>query len=103
MNQAVASMSPKAANRYVTDAMRRFAREVAALPLSDHHDDVDLARIAAEMEAFQTGVTNWDDVATLPMQQQLQVAMSHLKDWVTELQPQVAVLEQQRHDLIEQD
>ncbi len=108
MNQAVAGMAPKSATQPVVDGLRRFVRELGELPLSDHHDDVDLARIRAELEVFQTRLTaelatlmNWEDIQTLPVQQQLQVAMSHLKDWIADLTAQAAAVEQQRNDLIE--
>jgi hypothetical protein len=108
IKESVASMGPKSAIRYVADAAQRFVCELGELPLTDHQDDVDLARIRAELETFHvrltaelSGFAAWEQIETLPVQQQVREALSHLKDWSNELQPTVAALEQQRHEIIE--
>ncbi len=108
IKNAVASMGPKSAIGYVSDALQRFHRELGELPLADHPDDTDLIRIRGELEVFQarlstelSGIAGWEQIATLPIQQDVQVAQSHLKSMLTIAESHVQGLEQQRTRIIE--
>jgi len=105
---AVASLGPKSVLRYVQDGLRRFTGEISELPLTENPDDMDLARICGELEAFGarvaaecSGMSSWDQIATLPVEQDVRAALQHLKTLSANLKPTLEALEQQRANLIE--
>lgn len=108
VKSAVASTGPKAVVRFVQDSLQRFTTELAALPLSDHPDDADLFRIRNELESYQArlaadigGISGWDQIDTLPAQQETRAALSHLKTMAAELRKTVEAIEQQRAAVLE--
>jgi len=108
VKSAVASTGPKAVVRFVQDSLQRFTTELSALPLSDNPDDQDLFRIRNELEAYQArlatdlaALSGWDQIATVPAQQETRAALSHLKTMAAELHKTVEAIEQQRAAILE--
>jgi hypothetical protein len=105
INDAVASMGPKSAIRYVAESAQRFVRETAELPLTEEH--ANLMQVRAELEAYRacladlSGITTWDQINTLSAEQNVTAANSQLKEWQNDAQLQVQALEQDRNELIE--
>lgn len=109
IKDAVAAGGPKAALRYAADALGRFSRQIGELPLGDHPADIDLLRIRTVAEEFQrqlceefSSIHRCDEVVTLPMQEQVQIAVSHLQEMLKNTEPQVEALREQRLRFIEE-
>lgn len=110
ITNAVAGMGPKSVLRFVHDGVRRFNAEVGEIPVTDHPDEQDLMRIRAELQAFgerlsveMSGLTSWDQIATLPVEQDVRAALHHLKSMSANLKPTLDALDQQRAALIDAD
>lgn len=103
IKNAVASIAPHSATRYVADGLKRFCAELGELPLGDHPDDADLIRVRAELDAFRerlttdhSGIMGWDQIATLAAETDVQKAASCLKSFLVDVEREVADLESQR-------
>ncbi len=103
IKNAVASMAPHSATRYVADGLKRFCAELGELPLGDHPDDADLIRVRAELDVFRerlttdhSGIMGWDQIATLSPETDVQTAASCLKTFITDVEREIAELESER-------